>query len=183
MFSYKVTDEVELKLLQTWDEEELFRLTDENRDYLRKWLPWVDKTVSVGDTRVFIMNSLHQFAKEDGFQSGIMYQGKLVGTIGFHPLNRLNESLEIGYWLGEKFQGKGIITSACRAMLEIGFTIFNVHRIEIRAAAENQRSRAVAKRLGFHEDGIRRKAQKLSDGFFDEVIYSMLREEWEATRK
>ena len=43
MFSYKVDEQIEIELLQQKDKEELYKLIDENREHLRKWLLWVDK--------------------------------------------------------------------------------------------------------------------------------------------
>lgn len=121
MFCHKVSDDIQLKLLELRDAEAIFALTDASRPYLREWLPWVDGTKTVDDSRAFIKSTLQQFAANDGFQAGIFYKGELTGVIGFHKINWTNRSTSIGYWLGEGFQGRGIMTSACRTMVGITF--------------------------------------------------------------
>ncbi|WP_143521686.1 GNAT family N-acetyltransferase, partial [Pseudomonas sp. 2995-3] len=76
-----------------------------SRDYLREWLPWVDYTNSVEDSKDFIKGALKQFSNNNGFQAGIWYQDQLAGVVGLHGINWANESTSIGYWLGDRYQG------------------------------------------------------------------------------
>lgn len=82
--------------------------------------------------------------------------------------------------MGQQFQGKGIITQACAALVDHAFQEMNLHRVEIRTAVENFKSRAVPERLGFKEEGIARQSAWLYDQFIDHVVYGMLAEEWKA---
>src|SRR5437763_13881135 len=118
MFRWPIDDETELRLFETRDAEALFALVDSCRAYLREWLPWVDGTKSPEDSRRFIEAARRQFADEDGCSPGIWHQGRLVGGIGFHHIDRLNRSTSIGYWLAEGHQGRGLVTKACRALVD-----------------------------------------------------------------
>jgi ribosomal-protein-serine acetyltransferase len=84
----------------------------------------------------------------------------------------------IGYWLGESFQGKGLMTGACRALLDYLFFELKLHRVEIRCAIGNARSCAVPKRLGFTKEGVLRQAQAFDDQFLDLEVYALLAEDW-----
>lgn len=179
MFCYKVSDDIQLKLLELRDAEEIFALTDASRTYLRAWLPWLDSTVTLDDSRSFIQSSLQQFASNNGFQAGVLYRGQLVGAIGLHEINWANRSSSVGYWLGEGFQGHGIMTSACRATVDIAFRDYKLNRIEIRAAVENRKSRAIPERLRFQLEGICRQTEWLYDHFVDHVVYGMLAADWQ----
>ncbi|MNJ40025.1 putative ribosomal N-acetyltransferase YdaF [compost metagenome] len=99
MFAYIISNDLQLKLLEMRHAEEMFKLSDQNRVHLREWLPWVDDTKSVEQTKEFIQLSLNFFADNNGFSSGIFYKEKIVGCIGLHSLigeiNRL--LLAIGY--------------------------------------------------------------------------------------
>lgn len=178
MFCHRVGDDIQLKLLELQNAEEMFTLIDVSRNYLRAWLPWVDATQIVDDSRAFIRSTLQQFASNKGFQAGILFKGQLSGVIGFHEINWTNRSTSIGYWFGEGFQGRGIMTTACRAMVDIAFKEYGLNRVEIRAAVENPKSRAIPERLGFQQEGICRQEEWLYDHSVDHVVDAMLAEEW-----
>jgi len=178
MFCHTVSDEIQLKLLELRDAEEIFALTHASRSYLREWLPWVDATRTVEDSTAFIQSTIEQFAANHGFQAGIVYKGEFAGVVGFHDINWANKSSSIGYWLGEGFQGQGIMTNACRTMVNIAFQEYELNRIEIRAAVGNRKSRAIPERLGFTQEGTCRQAEWTYDHFVDHVVYGLLKEDW-----
>jgi ribosomal-protein-serine acetyltransferase len=180
---FRIDDEMELRLLEGRDSDELFALTDQNREYLREWIPWLDDSRSLADTKEFIKTSLEQFANNNGFQIGVRVQGILVGVIGYHKIDWINRAMSIGYWLGASFQGKGLITKACRILVDYGFNQLKLNRVEIRCAAENRRSRAIPERLGFKEEGVIRQAQWLYDHYVDHVVYGMLKGERQGVNK
>lgn len=182
MFSCRLDAEAELRLLEEHQAAELFLLTDRNRSHLRRWLPWVDATTSVEVTRKFIRNALKQFATGRGFQAGLWYQNRMAGVIGYHKIDWFNRKTSLGYWLGMEFQGKGLMTKACQALLDYAFHELKLNRVEIRCATENKRSRAIPERLGFVQEGITRQAEWLYDHYVDHVIYGVLASEWRGGR-
>jgi ribosomal-protein-serine acetyltransferase len=178
MFYFIVDEDIQLRLLEQKYTEQLFLLTDKDRVYLREWLPWVDGTKSPEDTKNFIHHTLKEFANNNGFNTAILYKGKIVGCIGLHGIDWCNRKTSIGYWLSSEYQGKGIMTKSCRAIVNHVFNELQLNRVEIRAAECNKKSRAVPERLGFTQEGIVRSAEWLYDHFVDHVIYGMLRVEW-----
>jgi ribosomal-protein-serine acetyltransferase len=181
LFFRAVGNDVQLGLLAEAQANALFALIDASRNHLRPWLPWVDDTRTVDDTKAFIRKSLHQFADNNGLQAGIWYRGELAGVIGFHYLDWTNRRTEIGYWLAEHLQGRGIMTTACRGMVDIALREYGLNRVEIRVATENRKSRAIPERLGFVREGVLRQALWLYDHYVDVVVYSMLKRDWEMT--
>lgn len=177
-FIIPVDGEVELRILEEWDVPELFRLIDHNRTYLRQWLPWVDYETSVEDSRSFVRRCLQHYLDNEGFTMGVRFRGQLAGVIGYHPVNWPNRKVEIGYWLGANFQGKGIMTRACHAVVRYAFEKLLLNRVTILCATGNLRSRAIPERLGFTQEGMLREAEWLYDHFVDLVVYSMLAREW-----
>ena len=151
MFCLTVDDTIKLCLCEERHAEELFDLVDQNRIYLREWLPWLDVNTSPADTKKFIKTSLEQFVNNKGFQTAIAFQGWLAGMIGYHPIDWANRSVSIGYWLGAAFQGQGIMTKSCRFLVDYAFNELRLKRVEIRCAVENYRSRAIPERLGFQK--------------------------------
>ena len=177
MFRLRVDRNIQLKLLEERHAEMLYLLTDRNREHLRRWLSWVDKVVSVQDTRNFIRLSLKQFEAGRGIQVGIWYDEVLVGVIGCE-IDPENRTATIGYWIASPYQGRGIMTRACRSLVEYLFVSRAMDCIEIRCAVENRRSRAIPERLGFIQEGIIRNAEVLDGRYVDHVVYRLRREEW-----
>jgi ribosomal-protein-serine acetyltransferase len=177
-FKLRVEADIELELLADAHAEELFALTDRNREYLRRWLPWLDSNKYLQNTVDFIKFSRKQYEENNSLQLCIRYKGGLAGVIGFNKVDWLNHSTGIGYWLSEDCQGKGIMTASCGCLLDYAFGNLGMNRAEIRCAIENKRSRAIPERLGFREEGTIRQAEWLYDHYVDHVVYGLLREEW-----
>ena len=182
MFVHAVDDDTTLSMVEMRDADEIFALVEASRMYLREWLPWVDAASSVEDSKAFARASHKQYADGDGFQCCIRYRGKIAGIIGFSRVDWLNKRVEIGYWLDEELQGRGIMTACCRVLVEFAFTEYALHRVEIRVASENQKSRAIPERLGFTCEGTLREAEWLNDHFVDIAVSSMLRRDWKRQR-
>ncbi|MBS4537281.1 GNAT family N-acetyltransferase [Clostridium sp. D2Q-11] len=183
MFKYVIDSDIELRLLENRNSEELFELIDSCREYLRDWLPWVDSSTSYEDTKKFIEITMKQFASNEGFQAGIWYKGEIAGVIGYHKVDWSNKSTSIGYWLGEKYVGKGIMTKACRAFIDYALIDLNLNRVEIRCAEYNQKSRAIPERLGFIEEGMIRDAEWLYDHSVNHIVYGVLANEWKENNR
>lgn len=169
---------IELELLREDHASELFELIDGNREHLKKWLPWLDNNRYLQNTIDFITFSRKQFTESVSLTMAIKYRGKIAGVIGFHKVDWQNHSTGIGYWLGESYQGKGIVTKSCRTLMDYGFGSLGFNRIEIRCAPGNSKSRAVPERLGLVEEGMLREAEWLYDHYVDHVVYSMLKKDW-----
>jgi ribosomal-protein-serine acetyltransferase len=178
MFQRTLGDGVVLKLLEERDAPAVFAVVDRERAYLRQWLPWVDHTLEVGDSLSFIQTSLQQFADSDGLTLGIWCGSAFAGTIGTHKIDWLNRKVELGYWLAPQFQHRGIVTSACRTLIEHAFEEWMLNRVVIHCATGNQKSSAVPRRLGFHFEGVLRQAQLVDGAYLDLNVYSMLASEW-----
>lgn len=177
-FIIPVDAEVELRILEEWDAQELYRLIDLNRAYLRQWLPWVDYETSIEDSRSFVRRSLQHYLDNEGFTMGIRFRDQLVGVVGYHSIDWPNRKVEIGYWQSADTQGKGIMTRACRAVVQYAFDKLLLNRVTILCAIGNVRSRAIPERLGFTQEGTQREAEWLYDHFVDLAVYSMLAREW-----
>jgi ribosomal-protein-serine acetyltransferase len=178
MFAYRLSPDLSLELLEPRHAAELHRLTDDNREHLRTWLPWLDRIRSVDDTTAFIDVTRRQLAENRGFQTVIRWHGNLVGIIGQHGVDWSSRSTSLGYWLARDAQGHGIMTRSCRVYLAHAFDDLRLHRVEIRCAMENKKSRAIPERLGFRKEGVVRDAEWLYDHFVDHVVYGLLESEW-----
>ena len=182
VFHFPIDDESELRILEVRHAEDLFEAVDRCRDHLRPWLPWVDGTQRVSDTRVFIRTGLKQFAENLGFHAGLWHLGKLSGVCGYHRICWSNRSVSLGYWLAEDCQGRGLMTKSVRVLTSHALQELELNRVEIRCAPENTRSRAIPERLGFQEEGLLRESEWISDHYVDHVVYGMLRSQWDPSK-
>lgn len=171
---HRIGTDLELEVLEDRHVRELFATVDANRAHLRQWLPWVNDSRSIDDTRAFVAGVRKQITEHNGFSLAIRHQQRLVGVIGIHHINWNNSFTSIGYWLAQDAQGQGIMTRACQALIDHLFDTVKLHRIEIRCAVDNRKSRAIPERLGFTNEGVARNSEWLNDRFVDLVVYARL---------
>lgn len=180
MFAAEIDDGLVLRLLEPRHAQALFNLVDRNREHLGIWFPWVELTKTVADSETFIRSQLEKFVRDNGFQLGIWLNDELVGSIGLNYIIKEFRCTEIGYWLGEEYGGRGMMTKACRHLCGYLFTELNLNRIEIRCAETNVKSRKVPERLGFTLEGKLRQMGYTREGLVDYLIYSLLKSEWQS---
>lgn len=179
MFERALDERTHLRLLQPRHAAELFRATDANREHLRVWLPWVDGVQEEADSRTFIRAALREFAEHGTFVCGIWRDGALCGTVGYNHIDWTNDAAQLGYWLAAAHEGRGVMSAACGALLRHAFEVYGLHRVAIHVATDNRRSQALAERLGFRPEGIRRQAAWLHDRFVDIRVNALLSDEWD----
>lgn len=147
IFEIKIDDSLSLVLPQLTAAPEIFGLIDKDRDHLRTWLPWVDSTSSVEDTRKNLVERIEGFEQKRQASFYGTWNGEFVASVGFISL--VDGEGEIGYWLLSNYGGRGLMTSYVRACIEYGFETLNLKRIVIKCAEGNVKSAAIPKRLGF----------------------------------
>lgn len=180
MLTLRVDEHVALRFLEPQHATALFRVSDANRRFLREWLPWLDATRTVTDTKRFIRQARDGWRDLTQLQTGLWHDDELVGAMGIHRIEPLNRRGQIGYWIAERHQMRGMVTRACARLIRFGFEQLDLNKLEIMCEPRNHRSRAVPERLGFVQEGTLREAQWLNDRFVDLVVYGQLLREWEA---
>lgn len=180
MLVHTIDKDVSLRLFTKDDAQEFFQLTIDSKAYLKEWLGWLDYTNTVDDTAKHIQARCEEIAANGGYPQSfaIIYKGRIAGTIGFNTMNNASKIGVIGYWLGESFQQKGIMSKALKAVIHYGFHDLKLNRIELHVATENYKSRALPEKFGFKEEGHIRQAEWLYDHYVDHVVYGLLAEEW-----
>jgi ribosomal-protein-serine acetyltransferase len=179
MFQRIVAPGIEIRLFEPADAEACFAVVDRNRAYLRAWLPWVDASHSPDDIRHFIETvAIPHYESDKGPNCGIWIDGEFAGSIGCHEINLGYRNCSMGYWVDAAHQGKGVVTKCCVSLLDYLFDELGLHRVVIECATGNQRSCAIAERLGFSREGIKREAQLVGGRWLDLVVWSMLDREW-----
>jgi RimJ/RimL family protein N-acetyltransferase len=104
---------------------------------------------------------------------------KAIGNIGLNRINSKDREANFGIAIGEKeYWSRGLGTEAARLLLKYGFEQLNLQRIQSSAYAFNERSLKLHKKVGFKEEGRRRKATYKNGQYWDVIEFGFLREEW-----
>ena len=102
--------------------------------------------------------------------------GKAVGGIGIHPQSDIMcKNAELGYWLGENYWGKGIVTKAIKQITEFAFKTYDINRIYARPFRNNLASQHVLEKCGFKLEATIEKNIFKNGEYLDELIYAVRR--------
>lgn len=193
----KVDENIILRQLMQSDSAEIFKTIDSQREYLGKWLPFVEFTKNESDTAKYVDSVLkapkdnfelvftirsrkspnHKWndtlaTKDDSFHEHFEF----AGLIGFKETDRQNKKTEIGYWLSYSYQKQGIIIKSVERLCELAFGELSINRVQIKCAVGNTASSNVPKRLGFVFEGTEREGELLTGGIFADLeVYSKLK--------
>jgi ribosomal-protein-serine acetyltransferase len=172
--SVVIDNNVSLRIRTKEDALEVFNLVKLNKNYLGKYLPWVYETRTVEDTERFIERVSTTFEKGESCDFGIYYDDKIIGSGGFNVIDSRNKVGYVGYLIAEEFQGRGIVTTLVKKMLEIAKETYGLHRIVILVDVENERSKAIPRRLGFTLEGIEKDSKFYNEAFHSMEVWSLL---------
>lgn len=175
----RVDEQLVLRTYQPFDAPALFSCVDANRAHLREFLPWVNRTLNVQDSLDFIHHALVQETAQSGLAMGIFFNDQLIGGIGMHEWHHSLKRAQIGYWLAEEQEGKGLMLRCARAFIDLLFTQLSLNKIEIHFLPYNTRSSELTKRLGAKVEGVLRDSISVNGGFEDVVVTGILRREWQ----
>ena len=107
----------------------------------------------------------------------------IIGHIGLEKdyLRYNVKSLSMTYVLDEKYTNQGYMREAIKEVLYDAFTRLERKIVSLRIASCNIRSKRLAESIGFHYDGMIRRGTKKEDGtIYDDLLYSMTKEEFES---
>lgn len=153
-------------------DEQMWQAIEESRYFIREYLFWVDKQNSFNDvvkaTDMFIEE--WEKDKEWAYDIFTLDEFKLVGCVGPHNIEFLNQCAEFGYWLRSSASGKGYMTEAVLAVENELFKA-GMHRLTICCDINNYKSANVAKRAGYKLESVAKEALYHNTGFHDKETY------------
>lgn len=128
---------------------------------------------NLGDAEYFIKNIASSTVN---LILAIEVDGQAVGSIGILPKTDVYQrSAELGYWLGEKYWGRGITTEAVATIVAYAFNMYDINRIYASVFERNTASMRVLEKCGFVREAILRKAVVKNGIVMDEYVYALLR--------
>lgn len=102
---------------------------------------------------------------------------ELIGSCGFNYLDYENDRGEIGYELDIEYWNMGYMTEALTKLIDLGFSSYNLNRIEAKVEPKNEASKHILKKIGFKEEGLLRKFEKAKGNYIDLIMFSVLKED------
>jgi RimJ/RimL family protein N-acetyltransferase len=168
------TERLLLRGVQPGDEEDLFEIR--NSEYVLQYNCM--KKITMEQLQGQLMKDMES---KDIYCIVLKENGKAIGMIDLEPdgLRYGVNSLVISYYLGEQYASKGYMTEALREMIRYVFEERGVDVLAVRAFKANEASVRLIEKLGFIYEGcIRRGVKGYQDIIYDDMIYSMLREEY-----
>ena len=160
---------------------ELFALAESSRESLLPWLPWALKNKTPEDEFDYLLNWCEKhWNSGEGYAYVIREKvaNRAAGVIDFVNVHTNDKSGEIGYWLGTEFVGNGYMHEAIK-LLEQEIFAQGFNRIVIGNDTRNIRSANVAKRAGYHLDGVLRKNRwsEIESCFTSANVWSKIRDD------
>lgn len=126
------------------------------------------------------------FREQRGLRWGIVLEGEaqLCGTLGLYGwIRERGWHAEIGYELLPAYRRQGFMTEAMTAVLDYAFGTMGLNRIAAKTDPRNEASRHLLGRLGFRHEGTLRETSYLNGRFSDDMVYGVLRREWDARER
>lgn len=158
-------------------------LIEANRTRLARWESWAEQPQTLAGTTAYLARCATGWADGSQVATGVAVRTgagwRLAGSAGLR-VDGYARSAEVGYWIDAGHEGRGLVTRAVAALLDLSFGDLELARVELRAEVANTRSRAVARRLGFTEEGVLREGVAFSDRRADVVVHGLLAAEWRA---
>lgn len=172
---------VELRPPQMRDFEAWAALRERSRAFLAPWEPsWPRDDL----TRAAFRARLRRYARDVRADAGYPFLlfthdahhgGTLVGGLTIGQVRRgVAQTAALGYWMGEPFAGRGLMTAAVRALAPFVFGALRLRRLEAACLPHNTASIRLLERVGFQREGYARQYLCIAGEWRDHVLYALL---------
>jgi RimJ/RimL family protein N-acetyltransferase len=161
------------------DVSALYEAVRESLPEVSRWLPWCHENYSIEESKEFV-GSRETAAHDGEWHSFAVFErqgGKFLGGVGMNFFNRVHQMANLGYWVRTSAAGRGVATTATRAVARFGFEQLGLQRIEIVAAVGNLPSQRVAEKAGAVREGVLRKRLLIRGESQDAVLFSLVAED------
>lgn len=149
-------------------------LVRENIDHFKAFLPAVAQLASAEQAAIHLDRGMQAAADGDMLEWHIFENEILCGAVRLKDIDNSARSASIAYFIGARFQGRGLVTLSVSAVIDYCFNHLGLNRIELRCAATNAASLRMATRLGFSLEGVLRQAERLDGEFVDHHVFGLL---------
>ncbi|GGH44021.1 GNAT family N-acetyltransferase [Microbacterium album] len=169
---------VSIRLVRQRDARVLQQELVSNRSWLRPWEATNPGGPAPIDTRTSIRRLLQHYRDGAGVPFVMEYDGEVAGQLNVWGIARGSlSSATIGYWVSERFAGRGITPTAVALATDLCFTELQLHRMEICIRPENAASLRVVQKLGFRYEGLRRRYIHIDGDWRDHYAFALTTED------
>ena len=167
-----------LRLPHPDEAQELFALASDPE--LSRYLQWPAHR-SVSDSSAYIADTHLLWERRTAFLPSIYERatGAMVGSIGISGIEWTHRRAELGTWIGIPWQGKGFNIPAKAAMFAFGFSVLQLHRLEMLARSDNQQSLAALRKLpGVRHEGTLHDRLWQGEQPYDAELFALTADRW-----
>jgi ribosomal-protein-alanine N-acetyltransferase len=176
-----VGQKVMLRMPRPRDHAQWAALRAESRAFLEPWEPrWAIDELSLAAWRHRMRRYRADFTQGAGLAFFVfeIASGELAGGINVSNIRQgVSQSGSIGYWMGERFAGKGLMLEALRLVVGHCFTTLRLHRLEAACIPQNERSMRVLEKAGFQREGLLHGYLKINGIWQDHLLYALVADE------
>ncbi len=179
-------ERVLLRPLNLSDSERLVSLINASANELREFMPWMQGKITRKEEDDYLLRAVQEMNLNQAFHFAMMLKEtkEIIGVIGTHPIDWLNESASIGYWIATEFSGKGYTTESAVLILEGLFMEVKLHRVAVSAATDNLASNRIIEKIGFRFEGVQKLAGKVAPSRWKDLnTFALLDSEYKSMRK
>jgi len=105
----------------------------------------------------------------------IKKENKIIGTIGYHRIEKENYRAEIGYMIAPQYWNTGLMSEALFEVIDYGFNQMNLHSIEAIINPGNIVSKKILQKFNFIKEGYFKENYFFEGKFLDSEVYSLVR--------
>lgn len=164
--------------------EALFACIDSNRARLEGPIPWTRRLVTQEAAKQYLQEAAALTRGGQRTDCLILEYGNLVGGLSLFRIDDTHKHAELGYWLIEEAEGRGLMFEACTQVLNFAFQRRGLHRISAQLLPDNARSIRLLERLGFLQEACLREQYWYRGEVQDIWVYGLLAGEFfEKTKK
>jgi RimJ/RimL family protein N-acetyltransferase len=156
-------------------------ITENIRDKaIIKWLLVVPYPYRKKDAVSFIRSRRNERRTRRSYTFGISLKGgkDLIGIIDLSDIDWVDKKAEMGYWIGKKFWGLGLMTEAINLLARFGFRELKLNKIYARVFEENIASMKALEKNKFRHEGVLRNEVYKYRRWIDEHYYGLLKTEY-----
>jgi RimJ/RimL family protein N-acetyltransferase len=178
VFKADLGDSAVMRPIEPWMAAEFLDHMNRARETVDPWIRWASMSHDLDSARRTLQRYADQQAAVGAGLYGIWLDGTLVGGVLFGSFDADSGNCEIGCWLEPAGTGRGLITRACRILIDYAFVTRGLHRVEWHCRTDNKASSAIARRLGMTLDGVLREQYPWKGRRHDAEVWSLLASEW-----